>query len=480
MTAKAKRTVVTKRVAFAAGCATLLSAPLAFPCGAPFGSGVQADPQQDIIVVHKAGIETYVFQPRFCGAAKDFGLILPIPSKLSEQPALSEQVAFSTVDTISRPSVTEQTVCAGSRGGGPGTGGANGADAGTSVVTTGRVGFMDYAQLKADTVQSFTDWLTSNGYPYGSTASSIFAYYVEKGWYFVAFRISQSAGLPDGGSTRDGGASSGCNALGPVRLSFASDVPVVPSRMANAGAIKSGQSSFAWRIFGVTPGDVQLGFKDGANTYRKLSFSGVLTAAEATNLAGLAQTGDRLSKLTVTFDYGSTDPDVNLSLVAGENFREYQTVYRTINCDAGREAGLDTLPIVDSSSEPGRDLGADVVARPETSSPPDAGTDKGTTVVSDAGTPTGADSGVPLLPDAGLANDSAPPVASPDAWVAMPDAGTHAYPDPVPPQPRGGGCSVSGTSPAGDWILCALLIVGLACRACAGGGRRERDRRVTR
>ncbi len=90
------------------------------------------------------------------------------------------------------------------------------------------MGFLDWVQLKADTEQSFTDWLTTNGYPCTTAASSAFSYYVQKGWYFVAFKISQGA-VPDGGSGMV------CNALGPVKLSFTSTVPVVPSRMASAG-----------------------------------------------------------------------------------------------------------------------------------------------------------------------------------------------------------------------------------------------------
>jgi hypothetical protein len=31
------------------------------------------DPHQDIIIAHKNGVETYVFQPIFCGVSKDFG-----------------------------------------------------------------------------------------------------------------------------------------------------------------------------------------------------------------------------------------------------------------------------------------------------------------------------------------------------------------------------------------------------------------------
>ena len=74
-------------LALAAGFAGLLAARAVLPCGAPFGMGIEANPQQDIIVAYKDGAETYVFQPTFCGTASNFGLILPIPSTLTASPA---------------------------------------------------------------------------------------------------------------------------------------------------------------------------------------------------------------------------------------------------------------------------------------------------------------------------------------------------------------------------------------------------------
>jgi len=56
------------------------------------------------------------------------------------------------------------------------------------VVASGQVGFLDWVELKADTESSFTDWLTANGYPYSTASADVFSYYVQKGWYFVAFR----------------------------------------------------------------------------------------------------------------------------------------------------------------------------------------------------------------------------------------------------------------------------------------------------
>jgi len=345
------------QLALAAGFVGLLAARSVFPCGAPFGTGISANPQQDIIVAYKNGVETYVFQPTFCGTATDFGLILPVPSTLTASPALSDQQAFTTVDSLSQPEYITNTVCMGGTtgsgtGGLAGAAGAPGSNAGATVVSSGRVGFLDWVQLKADTVASFTDWLNGNGYPYGTAASNVFSYYVQEGWYFVAFRISQGA-VPDGGSGVY------CNALGPVELSFTSTVPVVPSRMATAGTVASSGSysyAFSWRIFGITAGDQQLAFTDGANANRVLGYSGALAAADVTSLAGLAQTGDRLTKLTLTFSYGSTDPDVGLSLAAASDYRQIIYNIQYIYCpDAGTDTPVDAThvtPAADAGTKP--------------------------------------------------------------------------------------------------------------------------------
>ena len=111
------------QLALAAGFAGLLVARSVLPCGAPFGTGIQANPQQDIIVAYKNGVETYVFQPTFCGTASNFGLLLPVPSTLTESPALSDQQAFTAVDSLSQPTYVTVTSCY------PSSNGAGGATA---------------------------------------------------------------------------------------------------------------------------------------------------------------------------------------------------------------------------------------------------------------------------------------------------------------------------------------------------------------
>lgn len=416
-------------LSYASLAVATLIAPAAFPCGAPFGTGINVDPKQDIVLAHKNGVETYAFQPRFCGTASEFGLILPVPSKLSAAPTMSLASVFKLVDSLSQPEYRTETVCgyptrsAGSNG----NSGDAGNKGGTVVVSSGTVGFMDYSQLKADSTASFTDWLDKNGYPYDALASSAFAYYVEKGWYFLAFKISQGT-VPSGSTV--------CKDLGPVKFSFPSEQPVVPTRMATArNRDASGSlayaSSFSWRIFGITKGTQQIGFADGASARRTLGYSGLIKDSDIASLDGLAEKGDRLDKLTVSFDYGSTAPDIGLTLATGSNYREIITNTVYVSCP---EAGAPDVSAIK--------LDASLVSvdalQPVT---PDA---MQVIPARDAG--AAPDTAVVVLADAGV------PVSA-DAAKAPP-------PEEVSEHKSSGGCALAA-GPAGS-RLGALLVFALA------------------
>jgi Uncharacterized protein conserved in bacteria (DUF2330) len=308
---------VKRHLAFGAGAAAMLMASAAFPCGASFGNNITVDPHQDIIISWKDGVETYVFQPTFCGTATDFGLILPVPAQLSQNPSTSDQRAFASAIALSEPG-KRQVV---QKAGGCALGGGSAkltdqADDTPAVVASGRVGFLDWVQLKADSETSFTDWLTSNSYPYSTSAADVFGYYVTKGWYFLAFKISQDA-APAGGTI--------CRALGPVALSFPTATPVVPSRMASAGGL-TGSGRMAWRIFGITRGDTQLSFPNVTDQNGGLWYSGTIGAADAPSFAGLADAGDRLTRLVLTFYTTSTLADANLTLASPQDYRGTEDV----------------------------------------------------------------------------------------------------------------------------------------------------------
>jgi hypothetical protein len=445
-------------------------APAAFPCGAPFGTGINVDPKQDIVVVHKDGVETYVFQPRFCGTASEFGLILPIPARLSAAPTLSKATVFTQVDSLSRPEYRTQGVCdsGGRPGSAGGTGTSRGADAGgATVVSSGSVGFMDYTQLKADTTASFTDWLDKNGYPYDTLAKDAFSYYVNKGWYLLAFKISH--GAVSAGTTV-------CKDLGPVKFSFPSDLPVVPTRMATArnrdssGALAYA-SSFSWRVFGITTGTKQIGFTDGSTYRRTLGYSGLLKAADITSLDGLAAAGDRLDKLSLSFDYGSTEPDVALNLSTGSDYREIITSYYYVPCP---EAGAPDVPPAGPdvpSSGPDATVANDAGPTPvDTLSlqPNDANTVPNL----DAVQKLDSEQPLPSKQDAGIADTAVVKPVLADASVPI-STKTDAAKGPSSDEPTGnkssGGCSI-GSARAGHEAV-VLLVFALAL------GLRRRTRR---
>ena len=122
-----------RQLALAFGFVALLAAAPALPCGGGFGTGIAVNPQQDIIIVWKDGVETYAFQPTFCGWASNFGLILPVPAQVSQQPALIDQQAFTKAIALSEPTKVKV-----STGGGIGcgsTGGSKSTNGGTSTPT---------------------------------------------------------------------------------------------------------------------------------------------------------------------------------------------------------------------------------------------------------------------------------------------------------------------------------------------------------
>jgi hypothetical protein len=131
------------------GWAGLLAASPAFPCGGGFGPNIQVNPQQDIIVVWKDDVETYVFQPIFCGTATNFGLILPVPAQLTQ----NRRCRISRPSPLPSPSRNRE------RSNRIPAAQALGAarlaawkavttDPGTTVVASGRVGFLDWTSSK--------------------------------------------------------------------------------------------------------------------------------------------------------------------------------------------------------------------------------------------------------------------------------------------------------------------------------------------
>jgi MYXO-CTERM domain-containing protein len=327
--------------------AALCWAPSALACGGGFGQGLQVSPAQKIVIRHDAGIESYTFSPHFCGTAKDFGLILPIPSTLSENPKLGSAELVPQLDKLSAPNIEKKTECKGSFGG-TGGGSSGGLDAGSNgvnVINAGQVGMFDYTLLQADTPAAFTDWLDANGYPYDAGASAAFDYYVSKGWYFVAFRVTASDAAPPAGSEL-------CGDLGPLTVSFAADPVVVPARI--AAIDESSPYAFGWQVYSVGSSYVS---SESTEVSTSVKYADVLTAADLAQypeLAGVAAAGDHITKLNIAFWGSDITQDITLVPNAQQQpFRDTEYEYTLVDCDAGAAGAAGSIGVGGSAGMAG-------------------------------------------------------------------------------------------------------------------------------
>jgi len=284
---------------------SLFAASQALPCGGAFGSNVTIDPIQKIIVSYHDGVETYIFNPYFCQTAESFGLILPVPAVLTQNPVLGQTQLYTDLATIAAPTIQTQSACDRGVGGSASTGGTKNAGTGhgdsTTVINKGQVGIFDWALLQATTTASFTNWLTTNGFPYQTSSLPVFDEYVQKSWYFIAFKVNvgtSSSGVGGNGSvgttTSVASGQTLCGNFGPITLAFprATD-PIIPARIA---AVSSSQ--LTWTLYSLA--NQRMKVRDQSTTLR---FAGPIDSQSMSTYASLspvAQAGDRLTELQAT------------------------------------------------------------------------------------------------------------------------------------------------------------------------------------
>jgi len=175
------------------------------------------DPQEQV--------ESFTVQPKFEGNAKDFGMVVPTPSRprLFEMPRdfFKELAVF----TILRPMPLDKYKsfnrfrATGAFGGGV----AADKKSKVEVLEAGVVGTLDYKIVKASEAQDLYDWLKENHYSYAGDQASL-GYYIGKKWYFTVMKIDpmQQKRRPDGSYTGE---------VSPTRFTFASPKLIYPLRI---------------------------------------------------------------------------------------------------------------------------------------------------------------------------------------------------------------------------------------------------------
>lgn len=300
-------------------------------CGGGFGQDVTIHPEQTIVIAHRAGQESYVFQPRFCGAASEFGLLLPVPATLTQNPTLVESALYAELADLTAPRVETVDVC---KQGGFGFGSmdksagdvpesSNTSD-GIDVVNQGTVGLFSWSLLKADSARTFADWLDANHFPYPTTAVAAFEYYVKAGYYFVAFQVTASPKAPPSGYRI-------CGAFGPIRLAFLAAQAVIPARMATS---TDRSSTFNWRV--ITVANHQYATQEASQVQPTLRFAAQLTDGDLTAhpaVASVATAGEWLTELDLSFYAASQADDITLAAASEDkSYRRVVFVENEVSC----------------------------------------------------------------------------------------------------------------------------------------------------
>lgn len=147
---------------------------------------------QKAVIWHENGKETIVVSTTFTNAPKDFGWLIPVPSKPTVGQASGE--LFTSLEDLTRPKgyvdrgVLEPAFQA------PGLYDKNlSLPTEPSIIETKQVGIFDITVLAATDPKGLSDWLTKNNFSYPNDRSYIIKSYTEQGWYFVAVKVNAEA-----------------------------------------------------------------------------------------------------------------------------------------------------------------------------------------------------------------------------------------------------------------------------------------------
>jgi hypothetical protein len=181
----------------------------------------------------KEQVESFTMQPKFEGNAKDFGMVIPTPSKprLDEMPRdfFKELAVFTILKRREVPQSKLLTllVLAQNQAGAPKD--AKAADPGHSRPTTvkvleaGIVGSLDYKIISAERADDLFNWLKDNKYSYAGDEATL-NFYVKKGWLFTVMKIDTMQMKKNKDGTFAG-------EVTPTRFQFTSDKLIYPLKI---------------------------------------------------------------------------------------------------------------------------------------------------------------------------------------------------------------------------------------------------------
>jgi hypothetical protein len=204
-------------LALATGFAVVPVAPAAAcACGgvAPSPGSEVAVGEEHAIVSWQDGVEQIDLLLAVLSSDSDAGLVFPTPSPATV--SLGDREDFAAIDRVTAPERVEEYDWWSFRGVG------DGAPAGSApeVLDVVQLGPIEATTLAASDTAGLQTWLADNEYALSPAVTDLLGGYVDRGWFFVALKLTGDAPL-------DGG-------LDPLRFTFATDELVYPLELSRA------------------------------------------------------------------------------------------------------------------------------------------------------------------------------------------------------------------------------------------------------
>lgn len=194
------------------------------PAGACACGGVAPSPGSDVavgeeraIVSWRDGVEQIDLLLGMLTSDTETGLVFPTPSPATV--SLGERADFEAIERVTTPRRVEEYDwwSPGSAGDGGGVG------APPTVLDVVQLGPVEAVTLAASDSTGLSSWLAENDFVLSPEVSQLLAGYVDRGWYFVALRLSGDAPLEGG--------------LDPLRFRFETDELIYPLELSRAATI---------------------------------------------------------------------------------------------------------------------------------------------------------------------------------------------------------------------------------------------------
>jgi hypothetical protein len=195
-----------------------LTAASACACGgaAPSPGSEVAVGEERAIVSWNDGVEQIDMLLDMQSTDSETGLVFPTPSPATV--SLGDREDFEAIERVTTPTRIEEYDWWSF----PGLGGAGGAADGGApdVLATVQLGPIEAVTLAASDASGLQTWLDEKGFALAPAVADLLEGYVDRGWYFVALRLTGDAPLEGG--------------LDPLRFTFESETLVYPLELSRA------------------------------------------------------------------------------------------------------------------------------------------------------------------------------------------------------------------------------------------------------